>query len=172
MYCVCVISGCCWVHNFFFRMRTSLSFLILLICVIVEPKKPKLGKEKVWDVSPHRNEEMDTLRKLGVYWLPDSSRQQKWVGNPTAYPWHTARSPVQRWWSVRYITFYLFPHVILMFFTFFRLWCPQPCSSLQERTPAEHPEIQVWNPVNLSWRRYQGINSLFFFWIVPNTSYF
>ena len=62
----------------------------------------------MWDVSPHRNEEMDTLRKLGVYWLPDSSRQQKWVGNPTAYPWHTARSPVQRWWSVRYITFYLF----------------------------------------------------------------
>ena len=33
---------------------------------IIEPKKPKLGKEKVWDVSPYRNEEMETLRKLGV----------------------------------------------------------------------------------------------------------
>ena len=49
------------------------SFIILLICCffsrnldIIEPKKAKLGKEKVWDVSSYRNEEMETLRNLGV----------------------------------------------------------------------------------------------------------
>ena len=50
---------------------------------ILEPKKPKLGKEKVWDLTPYRNEEIQTLRKLGVQIeyliLPDT--EMSWSAN-------------------------------------------------------------------------------------------
>ena len=74
---------------------------------ILEPKKPKLGKEKVWDLTPYRNEEIQTLRKLGVQIeyliLPDT--EMSWSANSIIHD--MLQGPLFKDGGVAGITFYL-----------------------------------------------------------------
>ena len=83
---------------------------------IVEPKKPKLGKEKVWDVSPYRNEEMETLRKLGVQ-IEYLILPTEMSGSANSISMTCCKVPYSRIveWQVQ-LFICLFPHVILVFF--------------------------------------------------------